>query len=73
MTKLELVKRINKIAPEFFRPKTMRFFGQTLKDFKVTKVSDYRYKLQAPVRQGQCPDTVVYYNKFTNRLEWEQI
>ena len=37
--------------PYFFSPKTMKFFGQTLKDFSVSKRKDGKYDIVAPSYQ----------------------
>ena len=51
----------------------MKFFGQKLKDFKVTKESDGRYKIAAPIRKAFMVDTesVAYFNPTNNKLETE--
>ena len=45
MTIYEIKQRTKKTAPYFFSKDTMRFFGQTLKDFKVSKQNDGRFKI----------------------------
>lgn len=44
-------------SPYYFNRKTLQFFGQTMKDFKVYKQSDGRFLVTAPMR-----------NKFTKRV-----
>ena len=36
-------------SSHYFDRKTMRFFGQTLKMFRVSKVDEERYLVEAPV------------------------
>ena len=37
-------------APYFFTRKSMKFFNQTLKDFRVYKLNDNKYQLIAPMK-----------------------
>tara|TARA_R100001443_G_scaffold8555_1_gene17941 strand:- start:1608 stop:1823 length:216 start_codon:yes stop_codon:yes gene_type:complete len=63
------IKRLTKDkAPYFFSRDTMRFFGQTLKDFKVGSFKDGRFKITAKSWGGN--ETVRYFNPKTNDLEY---
>ncbi len=60
--------------PYFFSRDTLKFFGQTLKAFKVEKQPDGRYKISAPITDhaGKCQgDTIRYFNPDNNKLEAE--
>jgi hypothetical protein len=74
------IKRLTKeSAPYFFSKETLRFFGQTLKDFKVYKQKDGRFKIIAPVgfNWSFIPlgfsrndfKTVRFFNPINNKLE----
>ena len=71
MTIYEIKEKTKKTAPFFFDKKTMKFFGQTLKDFKVKKQSDGRFKITAKSGNNWNYDhkTVRYYNPANNELE----
>ena len=73
MTIQEIKKRTLKTAPYFFSDNTMRFFGQKLSDFKVSKQNDGRYKISAKsgANWSQILKTVKYFNPINNRLENE--
>lgn len=73
MTIQEIKERTLKTAPYFFSDDTMRFFGQKLSDFKVSKQSDGRYKISAKsgANWSQILKTVKYFNPINNRLENE--
>lgn len=66
--------------PHYFTHDTLRFFGQTLRMFTVTKQSDGRYKISAPSfwadrATGQprlMGHSVRYFNPETNELEGER-
>lgn len=64
LTIYDIKRAINKTGSHFFDRETMRFFGQTLKDFKVHKQKDGRYLISAPMRRlGEvCGKTEWYYN-----------
>jgi len=48
------IKRMSKEkAPYFFDRKSMKFFGQTLKDFSVKKLNEERYYISAPMRDSR--------------------
>tara|TARA_R100001463_G_scaffold23977_1_gene57254 strand:+ start:5160 stop:5381 length:222 start_codon:yes stop_codon:yes gene_type:complete len=73
MTIYQIKKRTAKTSPYFFSKDTMRFFGQKLSDFKVSKQSDGRYKISAKsgANWSQELKTVRYFNPSNNRLENE--
>ena len=75
MTIYEIKRLTNVTAPYFFSKDTMRFFGQTLRSFKVKKQKDGRFKISAPSNSapayalyGDC-ETVRYFNPDNNELE----
>jgi len=49
MTIYEIKNRVTN-APYFFVPKTMKFFNQTLKSFRVIKLTNGNYFLSAPMK-----------------------
>ena len=55
MTIYEIKRRVTN-APHFFDRASMRFFGQTLKSFRVLKIGPSLYELAAPMRDssGRC-------------------
>ena len=54
----------------FFSRESMKFFGQTLKSFKVRKQADGRYRISAPYGPGKPKgETVRYFNPLNNVLE----
>lgn len=68
------IKRLSEAnAPYFFARKSMQFFGQTMKDFNVSKQSDGRYLITAPMRDrftGKVMGTTQrYFNPLNNELE----
>jgi hypothetical protein len=77
------IKYLLGASTHYFDRKTLQFFGQTLRDFKVTKLDDGRYELRAVLRQGKngsvCYEVrdgkryTMYsekiYNPITNKLE----
>ena len=73
MTIYEIKRLTNKTAPYFFSKDTMRFFGQTLRSFKVKKQKDGRFKVSAPSGDNWDGDyeTVRYFNPKNNELELE--
>lgn len=66
------IKRLtSETAPYFFSPNTMRFFGQTMKSFKVYKQKDGKYLIVAesgPNWPGKHY-TNRLFNPITNVLE----
>ena len=77
----EIKRLTSKTEPYFFSRKTMKFFGQTLKDFKVKKQSDGRYLIKAPcynIKITYLENTYKtgyhitkrYFNPVNNKLEF---
>lgn len=54
-------------APYFFARSTMRFFGQNMKDFSVTRYGNDKFYLSAPHPHGK---TERIFNPFTRELEF---
>lgn len=74
MTIYEVKQRTAQTSPYFFSRKTMEFFGQTLKDFSVTKQDDGRFKIYAPVTKTASTGRVWtkrFFNPVNNELERE--
>lgn len=65
MTIYEIKRRTAETSPYFFSRNTMKFFEQTLKNFKVYKQSDGRYKI---VCKGKH-ETIRFFNPVNNELE----
>lgn len=70
------IKELTKeTSPYYFSKDTLEFFGQTMKDFKVTKIENKNlYKIFAKSfdRQGQyMGDSVQYFNPVNNQLNSE--
>ena len=68
------IKRLtSETAPYFFVPKTMRFFGQTMRSFSVRKQEDGRYLITAPMIDRYTGrvmgQTKRYFNPVNNQLE----
>lgn len=72
MTIYEIKERTEEKQPYFFRKDTLKFFGQTMKDFKVIKQHDGRYLITAPARMdGEIVHfTKRLFNPETNDLEF---
>lgn len=76
MTIYEIKRRVEEAGNiNFFSPKTMRFFGQTLRDFSVRKVLPGFYRICAPIRDREGKTilgirTERIFNAETNTLEW---
>ena len=71
MTIYEIKKRTKETSPYFFSRNTMKFFGQRMKDFKVYKQKDGRFKIIAPSGSNWSNDlkTIRYFNPTNNKLE----
>lgn len=70
MVKLTIydIKRLTEnTAPMFFDRKTLKFFGQKMKDFKVYKLEDGKYQICAPRLHGGYTQRI--FNPETNILE----
>ena len=81
MTIYEIKRRLEETTPQYFSRETMKFFGQTMKDFRVYKQKDGRFLITAPIR-SRCRtfgsevwaitgQTRKIFNPETNRLERE--
>jgi hypothetical protein len=53
-------------APYFFTRKSMKFFGQTLKSFKVVKLDNGNFYIYAPSKFGGF--TEKEFNPITNKF-----
>ncbi len=75
MTIHEIKRRTEETAPYFFTRKSLKFFGQRMKDFKVYKQLDGRYKITAPMidkfNGRKMGDTIRFFNPENNELERE--
>ena len=73
MTIYEIKRRTEETSPEFFTRQTLKFFGQTLKDFRVYKVDSKNYLITAPMRmRGEIiGHTRRLFNTNTNKLQLE--
>jgi len=72
MTIYEIKRRTKITAPYFFTRETLKFFGQTLKDFKVKKQMDGRYRIKAINRNAPHNKpyyTIRFFNPITDELE----
>lgn len=73
MTIYEIKYQTRETEPYYFSKATMRFFGKTLRDFRVMKMADGRYRITAPVRSRFSDkilsESVQYYNPITRKLE----
>ena len=71
MTIYEIKERTRQTAPYFFSRNTMKFFGQTLKDFKVYKQKDGQFLIVACSGKNWkgTHTTKRLFNPVTNRLE----
>jgi hypothetical protein len=67
LTIYDIKKRVEETGSYYFARKTLKFFGQTLKDFRVYKCDDGRYFIRAPRKHGGYSER--YYNPKTNKLE----
>lgn len=73
MTIYEIKRLTAENSPYYFDNKTMKFFGQTLKDFTVTKMSSGRYRIEAPMKNNGVfvGLSVRFFDPKTNKLELE--
>lgn len=65
----EIKRATAETSPYFFSRKTLKFFGQTMKSFKVTRCDDGRFLIYAPTKTGGY--TRRFFNPETNKLETE--
>ena len=81
MTIYEIKRRLEDTAPQYFSRETMKFFGQTMKDFRVSKQEDGKFLITAPIRSlcrafgsevwATIGHTRKVFNPETNRIERE--
>lgn len=74
MTIYDIKYATQETAPFYFTRKTMRFFNQKMKDFKVYKQKDGRYLITAPMKNNQgkiVGYSERYFNPLNNKLELE--
>lgn len=72
MTIYEIKEATKETSPYFFSRNTLRFFGQTMKSFKVAKQEDGRFKITAIMKNPNgCSvgETVRFYNPTNHELE----
>lgn len=72
MTIYQIKQLTAETAPYYFSKDSMRFFGQTMKSFKVSKCEDGRYQISAPMKDScgaVMGESVRYFNPANNTLE----
>ena len=71
MTISEIKRRTLDTSPHYFSRRTLKFFGQTMRSFSVSKQADGRFKISAPciIDGKKITDSVRYFNPETNQLE----
>jgi hypothetical protein len=72
MTIYQIKELTQETAPYYFDKKTLDFFGQTMRSFKVSKQEDGRYKISAPMKSywdTHIGESVRFFNPLTNELE----
>ena len=71
MTIYDIKYRTLGTSPYYFTRSAMKFFGQTMRDFKVKRQPDGRYLITAPTRMnGEIIGTTErYFNPENNKLE----
>lgn len=59
--------------PYYFSRKTMKFFGQKMRDFRVAKMEDGSYRISAPIRMDGrvIGESVRFFNPQNNELEFD--
>lgn len=74
MTIAEIKRKTQETAPYYFTRKTMQFFGQTMRDFRVSSQPDGRYLISAPMRERNTGKVIGtskrYFNPENNKLEF---
>ena len=65
MTIYEIKRRSHEKKPYYFDRKTMKFFNQTLKDFRVYKLENDMYQFRAKRPYGE---TIAYFDAITNDI-----
>jgi len=71
MTIYEIKERTKETSPYFFDKDTLRFFGQRMRDFKVTKIDNDTYHINAPMYDFNgtyMGDTNRFFYPSTNKL-----
>lgn len=66
MTIYEIKRRSQAKKPYYFSKDTMKFFGQTLKDFKVYKLKNDMYQFRA--KSWGNNETIAYFDAVTNDI-----
>lgn len=72
MTISEIKNRTLETSPYFFSRNTLKFFHQTMRDFKVYKQKNGRFQIVAPMRDNSYKvigQTVRFFNPVNNELE----
>lgn len=74
ITIYEIKARTAETSPYFFAPKTIKFFGQTIRSFSVKKQPDGRYLISAPMKDMTQGGRLMGYtqrlfNPETNELD----
>jgi len=69
LTIYDIKERTKETSPHFFSHDTLKFFGQTMKDFNVTKRAN-QYRITAPIRDKSqlIGHTLRYFDPSTNEL-----
>jgi len=65
MTIYEIKRRSQAKKPHYFSRNTMKFFEQTLKDFRVYKLKNDMYQFRAKRPYGE---TIAYFDAITNDI-----
>lgn len=73
LTIYDIKERISEKLPNYFSKSTMKFFGQTMRDFKVKKMPNGKYLIYAPMKDRSSGRTmgytIRYFNPETNDLD----
>ena len=71
MTIYEIKKQTEETAPYFFSKETLKFFGQTMKSFKVKKLNEKEYLITAPsyLNEKLIGQTQRIFNVDSKKLE----
>ena len=73
MTIYDIKQATSETAPYFFTSKTLKFFGQTMRSFRIKKQIDGRIRISAPMTDRftgrYMGETVRYFNPNTNNLD----
>jgi hypothetical protein len=71
MTKTELIKRVRQTESHYFDKKTMAFFGDTLKNYRIdtnihniNNVRCYKLKRLSPFNGGLVSQVFIYIDTF---------